>query len=806
MKKFLFLVITFISLSLTGQHMKIEILPSPQFVKIIDDNNSFILPEDIAVSFNHKELNKHKAIKEIFVSLLGDKIDFVFASDKQTLINFNLIDQFNSTGSIPNEFVDEAYTLEISSNQIIAEAVNIKGLFYAAQSINQILNNYGNSEIPLVKIIDFPDMKIRGISDDISRGQVSTIENFKRIIKFISEYKMNTYMPYMEDLIQFDSYPEIGVSRGALSKDEIKEIVEYADDHFVEVIPVFQTLGHFENILSQPEFIKYADFPGAASLDVTNPGTYKFLETMLKEVFELFPSEYIHIGADESYDVGYGNSRSIVEQTSLTEVHADHYQKIYNICKKNDKKVMMYGDIILSHPEILERIPKDIIIVDWHYFPRFEYPSTQTFSEAGFNYIVSPTVWNFNASFPESFLAIPNIETLTRSGIENNSIGMINSCWGDYGSETFRELNLYGYAWSAQCSWSIDKSEVDHFQNIFFKNFYGTNDIKIDKLFKELSNPTNQVLWNDLWRHPLLGYRQQDWRAHKFPYPSKLFWMNYSELNTSYEDLNKSITKNREHIDLLLFSKKLKDYYALKIKTQNQLIRKLNGGTVDEIELNNNIEMNIENLKMLKEVFSELWLRNNKDANLWMVEDKFSRLIEYFEEIKIDLEDSKLESAEIKSKCVFIPTESDTVISKALFKKDIEIKSDVQKSYVQFFTDGHAKLFINDNFIDEVYVKRSGSLWIEQQRVKLIDVKKYLKKGMNEIRVEAVNYKNKNACCNVIGQISTGDSTIIIYSDSTWLASADEGINWVKVGVDEERSKNITAPNFNKLRKSWIER
>lgn len=805
MKKFLFIIISFISLSLTGQHMKIEILPSPQFVKIIDDNNSFILTENIAVSFNHKELSKHKSIKEIFVSLFGDKADFTFDYNKPTEINLKLIEQFNSTDSIPNEFVDEAYTLEISSTNIIAEAITVKGLYYAAQSLSQIFNNYGRNAIPLVKIIDFPDMKTRGISDDISRGQVSTVANFKRIIKFISEYKMNTYMPYMEDLIQFDSFPEIGVGRGALSKDEIKEIVKYADEHFVEVIPVFQTLGHFENILSQHEFIKYADFPGAASLDVTNHETYIFLETMLNEVFELFPSEYIHIGADESYDVGYGNSRSIVEQTSLTEVHADHYQKIYNICKKNDKKVMMYGDIILSHPEILERIPKDIIIVDWHYFPRFEYPSTKIFSDAGFNFIVSPSVWNFNASFPENFLAVPNIETLTRSGIENNSIGMINSCWGDYGSETFRELNFYGYAWSAQCSWSINKSAVDDFQYMFFKNFYGTNDNKIGELYRELSNPTNQVLWNDLWRHPLLAHRQQDWRAHKFPYPSKLFWMNYGETN-SFEDLNKSVSKNKEHLDLLLFSNKLKDYYALKIKTQNQFQRKMNGEYVNEIEMGNNIEKNIESLRKLKEVFSELWLRYNKDANLWMVEDKFSRMIEYFEEIKIDLEDSKLESAELESKCVYFPTDNDTIISNASFKKDIEIKSDIQKAHIQFFTDGHAKLYINDNFMDEVYVKRSGSLWIEQQRVKLIDVEKHLRKGINEIRVEAVNYKNKMACCNVIGEISIGDSTIDIYSDSTWLASDDGGNNWVQVGVDEESNKNIAAPNFNKLRKSWIER
>lgn len=332
-------------------------------------------------------------------------------------------------------------------------------------------------------------------------------------------------MPYMEDVIQFENFPEIGVGRGALSKEEIREIVKFADEHFVEVIPIFQTLGHYENILSQKEFIQYADWPGAASLDVTNPKIYEFLESLLEEVFELFPSKYINIGADESYDVGFGNSRKLVEETSLADVHAAHYKRIYDICKKNNKEVMMYGDIILSHHEILKKIPKDITIVDWHYFPRYNYTSTKIFSDSGFKYIVSPTVWNFNTAFPENFFAIPNIKTLTEDGIENNSIGMINSSWGDFGSETFREFNLYGYAWSAQCSWNLFDSRINDFNYSFINNFFGEYHPQIELIFKELAAPVNQMLWNNLWRHPALDYRSPDWRQIKIAQPSKLYWM-----------------------------------------------------------------------------------------------------------------------------------------------------------------------------------------------------------------------------------------------------------------------------------------
>ena len=184
---------------------------------------------------------------------------------------------------IINNLCDEGYLLRISNNKIELKANTPKGIYYAAMSLVQMLEK-AEGKLPAIEIIDWPDMKIRGISDDISRGQVSNLENFKKIITHIARYKMNTYMPYMEDMLVFEKYPTIGKDRGALTKSEVKEIIDFAKKNFVEVIPIFQTLGHYENILSQEEFLKYAEFPGAASLNVSNDSTYVFLENLLKEV------------------------------------------------------------------------------------------------------------------------------------------------------------------------------------------------------------------------------------------------------------------------------------------------------------------------------------------------------------------------------------------------------------------------------------------------------------------------------------------------------------------------------------------
>lgn len=803
-KIFIFLLLT--SINFIGQQM-INIIPTPQKIILPEIPTYFSLSENVKIEINEQSNNK------LFISqnLLTDKLKNILGihitnNQAKYIIKLNIVNNFAKQDGIPQNFSDEAYTLEINENLITISSVDPKGIYYGVLTFIQLLENNYNL-IPVCKIIDYPDMKIRGVSDDISRGQVSTLENFKRIIEFISEYKMNTYMPYIEDVIQFENFPNIGKDRGALSKTEIKELIKYAKDHFVEIVPIFQTLGHYENILSQKEFIQYADFTGAASLDVTNPDTYKFLESMLKEIFELFPSKYFHIGADESYDVGLGNSRNLLADSDLATIHSNHYNKVYQICKKYNKQVMMYGDIILNYPQILDKIPKDITIVDWHYFPRFDYPSTKIFSGAGFNYVVSPSVWNFNSAFPENFFAIPNIQTLIEDGINNNSIGMINSSWGDFGAETFREYNLYGYAWSAQCAWNIKTSDIQIFNKIFFKNFFGTNDERIETIYNDLSEPTNQLVWNNVWRHPLLDYRKPDWRQINIPQTSKYYMMKETNkyLN-ELDDIKINVGKNSNFLDLLKFTISFKDWFILKQETQIMLHRLLQNINVDRTLVYDLINRNIISLKELKNQYSLLWKLYNKIDNLWMIEEKFERLISYFIEIKNQIETETLSSPIIQSKWIYYPNEENEFIWNVKFSKTINVDNKINSAQLQIIADTFAKLIINGKVIDSVYTKRSGSLWIEQQRIKLLDITNFLSVGENEIIVESKNYyDNKTPGINIISEIITENDTIMLMTDDTWKVNKLGTDNWVSVQVIENPLE-IIAPNFSTKRKSWIER
>ena len=188
--------------------------------------------------------------------------------------------------------------------------------------------------LPGIVLVDRPGLALRGVSDDISRGQVSTQEDFKSQVRFLARYKMNLFMPYLEDMFHLEGRPGFGAGRGALTADQARELVEFAARLHVRVVPAFQTLGHYENFLLRPENFPLAEFPGGHCLSPAAEGVYGFLDSALTQVAEAFPDSLLNVGCDESWDIGRGRSRARVRAESLAGVHASHYGRVHGIVRR----------------------------------------------------------------------------------------------------------------------------------------------------------------------------------------------------------------------------------------------------------------------------------------------------------------------------------------------------------------------------------------------------------------------------------------------------------------------------------------
>ncbi|MFW9879078.1 MAG: family 20 glycosylhydrolase, partial [Candidatus Thorarchaeota archaeon] len=235
--------------------------------------------------------------------------------NKRTYFPENLLNRIKKE----QKFIDQGYILICIESKILIEAISTQGIFYGVQSLIQLLNSSQDKlSINKIRMLDFPALRIRGVSDDISRGQAPTIDNLKKFIKELSHFKINQYyLVYMQDMFRYTNHPEIGKNRGCYSKEEIRELYKYAKKYFIELIPIFQTLGHWENILSHPDYWKYGEFPGSNSLNLANEEIYELLDEMIGDLSEGFKSDYFHIGVDESWDVGKVASKNYVDEISL---------------------------------------------------------------------------------------------------------------------------------------------------------------------------------------------------------------------------------------------------------------------------------------------------------------------------------------------------------------------------------------------------------------------------------------------------------------------------------------------------------
>ncbi len=698
----------------------------------------------------------------------------------------------------------QAYELRIQESGIVITAQTTQGLVYGLMTALQLIDNAVDNQLPHLYIQDWPEMAWRGVSDDIARGQVSTLENFKRIIRFMARYKMNIYMPYVEDALAIAAFPAIGKDRGALTRDEAEALVDYAALYHIEIIPVIQTLGHFENILSLDEFKHLAEFPGAAALSVANDSTYIFLEKVMEEIFDIFPTSYFHMGADESYDVGQGQSAAMATQSSLAEIHFQHYKKVYDIAKKHGKTVLMYSDILLDHKEILEQLPKDIILVDWHYRAEKAYPSLQMLKGKGFETLVSPSVWNFLTPFPTYVNALPNIEYITRAGIDVDAKGMINSNWGDYGSETFKELVLYGYAWSAQCSWHMAGSQPDDFSQAFFQDFFGINDPQSAEIYQVLSNPLNQMLWNEFWRHPALEDRIKAWWEPNIATTGKIAWQELTlpQVRRKIEALRPLVNRNQDHLMILDFIMDLTLWYQQKLKWQLALNQPPENFDKDMIHSGGTFLQ--QNLKSLEQQFEKIWLSYYKEDNLWMIKDKFSRMQQYIEEThNIALKDNKLIDPEITSDWIYHPDS----LKQTEFSYTFTVAGNLQEAKLQLLADTHAQLFINGEKVTEISGRRSLSLLDDYRRIAFLPIGQYLQPGKNAILVHVNNYNRKGAAgANVIVRMRYANGNAeTLRSDENWEAK-DPRSNGIKQAQKRKYSQTTIAPNFDTDRTSWFER
>ncbi len=819
-----YIIISGLKTAEKADYSEMVLIPKPQEIVNLNFQIAFRLSSKNNISFvNCKQ--KHLLFNNL-MEYNTQYFDITFQKTKEefdpTLLNHYDSKRLLNTG-------EGAYNLEICDNIIIIYSLHERGLFYGVQTLIQILKNaqlsvrYRKNKgftIPEISIKDAPDLGIRGVAQDISRGQVCTVESAKRYIKILSHYKMNFYCLYMEDMFAHPKHPLIGKERGAFSCEEIREIDAFARQHFIELIPIFECLGHFDNILQHKQYWHLGEFPGAHALDISNPEIYSFLTDYISEISKCFSTKYFHIGCDESFDVGNGSSQEFIKKVGQSKALFEFYNKIYKITRQQgNERVIMYDDIVRKDELIMEGLNKEMILMYWDYAPEIKNPPISQFVKAGYKVIVSPAMLNWNRNFPDNKNAgqnITNMIDLAHNYSHEGCLGVLTSTWGDQRYFSLRENEIFGAVLSAGKAWNVQNFDYSQFKKEFGFLFYGIEKPSLsefNKMFTILSSSARcyyrlrlllpPLFYTDFFKHPFL--------SPKFKPGLK----NYKDLQSIgerslklYDKLVHKVTYENENFEYIQFGAELAKYcgekIAISVKIADQL-RKCNNFQEQLQELIERIKYIRDKVFYLKGKYEILWLRAAKrpclDYNLRL----FDSLIKaYNDKIAQLRKNISFKTPFLNSEWIWID-EKICPQKPRFFRRVIQVDKSIKSAMLQGTVCNHMKIFINEEPIGEVLGRFSLSRIPIINRVKVLDITEQLKQGKNIIAIEAYSYDGFKAAFNLFGQIKLEDDSVIEFiTDESWSCATENMITgnaWRALDYDDKDWECVksygTPPNLN---------
>jgi hexosaminidase len=394
--RLLLILILTASISCKQSEKSVSLIPLPQSISY--SGKVYYLKDKLIIGYKNPEV---ESLLPLFIGYLGEndikstalKVDFADIS-ANTDIYLILDSTINLT--------PEAYELEIDELKCVIKASTAAGLLYGMQTMRQMIyqSNSIKRKIPTLKIFDSPRFEWRGMHLDVSRHFFPK-EFIMEYIDYMAFLKMNVFHWHLVDdqgwRIEIKKYPKltsIGAWRdstwighnddgtgkydgirygGYYSQDEIREIIAYASERFITIVPEIEIPGHSQAaIASYPKlgctddtvsvWTKWGISPYIYNID---DSTFSFLFNVLDEVITLFPSQYIHIGGDEALKDQWKASIKIQQQMRKLGIKDEIALQGY-FTKRIEEYVSGKGRNIIGWDEILEcEIPKSAAVMSW---------------------------------------------------------------------------------------------------------------------------------------------------------------------------------------------------------------------------------------------------------------------------------------------------------------------------------------------------------------------------------------------------------------------------------------------------------
>lgn len=506
MKKIFYYVVTLFVLSSCGCEdvvsSRVDIIPRPQFVEC--GSGEFVVEESISFVTEEESL---RPIADIFAVVLEPVIGFKIPTNGSG-------EHGNITLDLDSSLAEEEYRLIVTKCGISVVGGTPKGVIYGLQSLRQIINKNGQEfSVSAVEVEDKPYFAYRGTMLDVARHYFS-VGDIKRFIDMLSLHKINTFHWHLTEdqgwRIEIKKYPrltEVGSIRketlvghlnssakydgepygGFYTQDEVREVVKYASERYITIIPEIEMPGHAVGALTAYPWLGCTGGPyevwtrWGISKDVFCAGketTFNFIQDVLSEVIELFPSKYIHIGGDECPKDRWRECSYCQKRIGKENLKNEYELQSYFI-NRIEKWLKIHDRAIIGWDEILQGdVSKTATVMAW--------TSDQAgakAAQAGHSVIMTPKWYCYldysQTSNPElngepigqsrylSLRQVYRLDPYNQLRVEEQKfvLGVQANIWTEYMPEfkNVEYMALPRLAAVAEIGWSYDDKSYDEF-------------------------------------------------------------------------------------------------------------------------------------------------------------------------------------------------------------------------------------------------------------------------------------------------------------------------------------------------------
>jgi len=391
----------------------------------------------------------------------------------------------------------EGYILTVSGKNVEIEAKDRAGLLYAFMTLEQLMEDAMEQDIPLPKchIKDYPVLAYRAVHLDVKHHREKE-EYYYRLMDNLAHYKVNAVIAEVEDKFGYQSEPAVG-SADALSILQWKKLNEYAMERNIEISPLVQGLGHASFILKHEQYKDLRDDPESDwAFNPLDPLTYELQFNLYREALEAFPyGRYLHVGGDEVHTTGRNSGKSELELqlTWLNKVcgfaeenqripifwddmplkYAGFYQSMFDPSLTRKEVDSLWKENEQSLLQFLDRFPKNCIYMRWNYrAPQTEgnIKAMEWFSDHGLKVMgatAGQTRWPL---MPQDESNMENIRSFAVTSVEKGIDGLLLTLWDD--DSPHFELYMRGILAFAEYAWSGDRRSKEEIKAAYRQREY----------------------------------------------------------------------------------------------------------------------------------------------------------------------------------------------------------------------------------------------------------------------------------------------------------------------------------------------